>query len=190
MNSKSDLRKIILNKRNNMSIDLVREKSKIITEKLFLTEEYKKSKTVFIYMDFKNEVITTGLINQMLNENKHVVIPYTDTVNTVIIPVEIKDIKNDLKDSSFGYREPIAEKVKEVEIGKIDLIIVPGVVFDKRLNRIGFGKGYYDRILIRKREDTRAVAIAYEYQVFDEIPSEAHDIKMDMIITEENIYSL
>ncbi len=190
MNSKSDLRKIILSKRNSMPLEHVREKSRIISEKLFSTEEYKKSNTVFIYMDFKNEVRTLDLINKMLNENKHVVIPYTDTVNTLIIPVEITNIKSDLKCSSFGYLEPRTEKVKEVEISKIDLIIVPGVVFDKRLNRIGFGKGYYDRILIKKRQDTKAIAIAYEFQVLDEIPFEDHDIKMEMIITEENIYML
>lgn len=188
MKNKKEFRKTILNLRNNMTTNQVLEKSNKIIDKLTLSEEYKKSKTVFIYMDFKNEVNTMGLIKKMLDKNKNVVIPYTDIVNTIIIPVEIKDLDNDLKISPFGYLEPKIEKINEVEIDKIDLIIVPGVVFDKRLNRIGFGKGYYDRILKKKRQDAKAVAIAYEFQVLDEIPFEEHDIKMDMIITEDNIY--
>jgi len=68
------------------------------------------------------------------------------------------------------------------------LIINPGVVFDRQLNRVGYGKGYYDRILVRKRKDAKVIAVAYEFQVLDEVPAEKHDIKMDMIITEENIY--
>lgn len=189
MKDKKELRKTILDLRNNMTTDKVLEKSNIIIDKLISIEEYKKSKTVFIYMDFKNEVSTIGLIKKMLDGKKSVVIPYTDTVNTVIIPVEIKDVDNDLKISSFGYLEPKIEKINEIELDKIDLIIVPGVVFDKCLNRIGFGKGYYDRILNKKRHDAKAIAIAYEFQVLDEIPFEEHDIKMDMIITEESIYN-
>ena len=188
MRTKRDLRNIILDKRNNMISDQVLEKSSKIIDKLTSSEEYKTSKTVFIYMDFKNEVKTLGLINKMLGENKHVVIPYTDVANTIIIPVEIKDVERDLKISQFGYLEPKTENVIQVQPEKFDLIIVPGVVFDYNLNRIGFGKGYYDRILKLKRQNTKAIAIAYEFQVLDEIPFEDHDIKMDMIITEENIY--
>lgn len=189
MNSKSEFRKNILNIRNNMTADEVLGKSNTIIDSLTSREEYKKSKTIFIYMDFKNEVKTIELIKKMLSDDKHVVIPYTDIKNTVIIPVEIKDMENDLKISPFGYLEPKVEKIIEVETDKIDLIIVPGVVFDKRFNRIGFGKGYYDRILNQKRHDAKAIAIAYEFQVLDEIPFEEHDIKMDIIITEKNIYN-
>jgi len=189
MKAKSEIRKMILNIRNNLTKKQVLEKSNSIINKLIAREEYKKSQTVFIYMDFKNEVMTSKLIKTMLDEGKKVVIPYTDTVNTVIIPVELHDMENDLKISPFGYMEPKLENIIPVNTKEFDLIIVPGVVFDKNLNRIGFGKGYYDRILINKRSDVKAVAVAYEFQVLYEIPSEEHDVKMDMIITEENIYN-
>lgn len=189
MKTKSEIRKIILNIRNNMTKEQVIEKSSIIMNKIISSEEYKKSQTVFIYMDFKNEVMTSDLIKSMLNEGKTVVIPYTDTVNTILIPVELHDIENDLITSPFGYKEPKKEKIIPVDPKEFDLIVVPGVVFDKRLNRIGYGKGYYDRILINKRNDVKAIAVAFELQVLDEIPFEEHDVKMDMIITEENIYN-
>jgi 5-formyltetrahydrofolate cyclo-ligase len=164
------------------------DKSKEIVDKLKLMKEYEECKTVFIYMDFKNEVKTLDLIRVMIKEKKRVIIPYTDVLNTVIIPVELKDLDKDLKISPYGYLEPKEEKIIPVEPAEFDLIIVPGVVFDKKFNRIGFGKGYYDRILAKKRNDVKAIAIAYEFQVLDEIPSEEHDIKMDIIITEKNIY--
>lgn len=188
MKDKKEFRSFVLKIRSGMSQEQVNEKSKKIIEKLVSTEDYKNSGTVFIYMSFKNEVETMKLIKRMLAEKKHVVIPYTDVENTVIIPSEIKDVENDLKISSFGYLEPIKEKIVPVNPEKFDLIIVPGVVFDKRLNRIGFGKGYYDRILEHKRKDAKAIALAYAFQVYDEIPFEPHDIKMDAIITEDAEY--
>lgn len=188
MKAKNEFRKAVLDIRNNMASGDVAEKSNRIMEALTSMEEYNKSKTVLVYMDFRNEVKTFELIKKMLHENKHVIIPYTDVKNTLIIPVEIKDLENDLCLCSYGYLEPKKEIIREVDVEKIDLIIVPGVVFDKNLNRIGFGKGYYDRILNRRRKDTKAVAVAYEFQVMDEIPHEEHDKKMDMIITEEKVY--
>lgn len=188
MESKGELRKKILNIRNNMKKTDAVDKSNLIIDKLVGLDHYQKSKTVFVYMSFKNEVITSELIERMFSENKRVVIPYTDIKNTVIIPSEIKNIEEDLVLSKYGYYEPVNEKIKVVEPEEFDLMIIPGVVFDKQLNRVGFGKGYYDRILCRKRKDAKVVAIAYEFQVLDEVPAEKHDIKMDMIITERNIY--
>lgn len=188
METKKELRKRILNIRNNMTEEDVKNKSNVIMNKLTDLTEYKNSNTVFVYMSFGNEVVTSELIKRMLEENKRVVIPYTDTKNTVIIPSELKNINEDLVLNHFGYYEPVYEKIKKVEPEEFDLIVTPGLVFDKQLNRVGFGKGYYDRILVRKRKDTKAVAVAYDFQVLDKVPSEEHDIKMDMIITEKNIY--
>lgn len=185
---KREVRKYILGMRNNLEDSEVAEKSSKITNNLISMEEFKKSKTVFVYMDFKKEVKTDQIIKILLDENKRVAVPWTDTVNTEIIPMEITDLENDLTISSFGYLEPNKENAIEVKVEEIDLIIVPGVAFDKNLNRIGFGKGYYDKVLIRKRKDTSAIAIAYEFQVLNEIPHEAHDVKMNFIITESNIY--
>lgn len=182
---KSEIRKKILSIRNNLKPEEVEYKSKIIIDKLTSLDKYKNSKVVFVYMSFNNEVKTYNLIERMLIENKRVVIPYTDTKNTVIIPSEIKSLKDDLVLNPFGYYEPVLGKVKQVETEELDLIVAPGVVFDDSLNRVGFGKGYYDRILSKKRKDTKVIAVAYEFQVVNEVPTEPHDVKMDMIITEE-----
>lgn len=185
MESKSKIRKRILNVRNNMSKEDVKKNSNAIMDKITSLDIYKHSKVVFIYMDFKNEVITSNLIKRMLCEKKRVVIPYTDSINTVLIPSEITK-ESDLKQNSFGYYEP--KSILPVNIEEIDLVIVPGVVFDKNLNRIGFGKGYYDKILNRLKPSAKKIALAHDFQVLEDIPAEEHDVKMDMIITEKNIY--
>ena len=184
MESKKELRKRILSIRNNMPGEDVVNNSRIIRDKIIGLDVYKQSKVIFIYMDFKNEVMTSDLIKHMLSEKKRVVVPYTDTISTVLIPSEITG-ESDLKLNSFGYSEP--KKVSPVNIEEIDLVIVPGVVFDKNLNRIGFGKGYYDRILNKLKASARKVAVAHDFQVLEEIPAEEHDVKMDMIITEKSI---
>ena len=185
METKKELRKRILNIRNSMSIENVEKNSSIIIDKIVNTDIYKQSKVVFIYMDFNKEVMTSQLIKRMLSEKKRVVIPYTDKINTELIPSEITK-QADLKLNSFGYYEPVS--IMPVDPEEIDLVIVPGVVFDKQLNRIGFGKGYYDKILIKLKPSAVKIAVAHEFQVFELIPTEEHDIKMDMIITEKSIW--
>jgi len=187
MESKSELRKRILKIRNNMSKEDVEKNSRAITDRITSLDIYKQSKVVFTYMDFKNEVMTSNLIRHMLSEKKRVVIPYTDTINTVLIPSEITK-EADLKLNFFGYYEP--KNISPVNIEEIDLVIVPGVIFDKNLNRIGFGKGYYDKSLNKLKTSAKKLAVAHEFQVLEIIPAEEHDVKMDMIITEKNIYPL
>lgn len=184
METKKELRKKVLNIRNQMSEEDVKNNSQEIMNKIINLSIYKQSKAVFIYMSFKNEVITSELIKKMFKDKKKVVIPYTDMVNTLLIPSEIKD-ENDLVLNPFGYYEP--REIIKFPVEKIDLVIVPGVVFDNNLNRIGYGKGYYDRILSAVRPDVKKVAIAHDFQVLDSIPKEEHDIKMDMIITEKRV---
>lgn len=184
METKKELRKKVLNIRNQMSEEDIKNNSQEIMNKIINLSIYKQSKAVFIYMSFKNEVITSELIKKMFNDKKKVVIPYTDMVNTLLIPSEIKD-ENDLVLNPFGYYEP--REIIKFPVEKIDLVIVPGVVFDNNLNRIGYGKGYYDRILSSVRPDVKKVAIAHDFQVLDSIPKGEHDIKMDMIITEKRV---
>jgi len=185
MKSKKELRKKILGIRNKMLKEDLENNSRIIMNKIISLRTYKQSKVVFVYMDFNNEVMTSDLIKHMMAEKKRVVIPYTDIVNTLVIPSEITE-EADLKLSPFGYYEP--KKIMPVDVEEIDLVLVPGVVFDKNLNRIGFGKGYYDRILKNLKPGAKKIGLAHDFQVLDEIPAEDHDIKMDMIITESSSY--
>lgn len=187
MKCKKEIRKEILEIRNNLSKEVSKNKSKSIISKFIKTKEFLISKNIMVYMDFKNEVNTKELIEYMLKNNKNVIIPYTDMVEVNIIPVEIKSL-SDLVYCKYGYLEPKKECVENpFNINEIDLIIVPGVVFDKNRNRVGFGKGYYDKLLYKKRNDVKAIAFAYDFQILESVPFEKHDIKMDKIITESKV---
>lgn len=189
MKTKSEIRKEILSVRNSLDVNDAASKSSIIINKLKNTDDYKNSTNIMVYMDFKNEVNTKKFIEEALSEGKNIIIPYTDMEKVEIIPVEIKGF-NDLVMCKFGYLEPKKEKFNNpFDVKLIDLVVVPGVVFDKKKNRVGFGKGYYDKLLIKRKASAKAIAIAYEFQVLDEVPAEEHDIKMDKIITEDNIYN-
>jgi 5-formyltetrahydrofolate cyclo-ligase len=99
---------------------------------------------------------------------------------------------DELQTGMYGILEPRTElraiEAKRVDPVELDLIMVPGVAFDRRGARTGHGKGYYDKLLQHARPDCPLVALAFECQVFDEIPTEPHDIFMDRIITESTVY--
>lgn len=185
---KKEVRNVMSKRRKSMSEQEVSHKSKTIIEKVMNTEEFKKSKNLMVFLSFDNEVYTFDLIDKAMDMGKKVVVPYTVKDTYEIIPTLLKNIEEDLEVSSYGYLEPKKEKITTVQEEDIDLTIVPGLAFDKDMNRIGFGKGYYDRYLAKTRKDSKNMAIAYEYQVLEEIPHDDYDVKMDYIITEENIY--
>ena len=159
------------------------EKSKIIMNKLIMMEEYISSSSIGLYYSLSSEVNTLELINYALNEKKRVFLPRVEGDNIVFY--EIKSMSGLVK-SNFGVMEPISGNIADKN--NIDLIIVPGVCFDKSLNRIGFGKGYYDRYLSDYKGET--IGISFEEQMSSElIETESTDKKLKYIVTEKNIYS-
>lgn len=162
-----NLRKMILNKK------LL---STIIVKKIITSDIFKKSSVIALYYSLTNEVDTSLLMNKCFN--KKVLLP--KILNNKMVFVEIgKDTKY-LK-SKIGVMEPIGKEY----IGKIDLIIVPGVAFDKQLNRLGFGKGYYDKYLTNK--DVYKIGICFDKQIIKELPTTTFDISMDMVISEKRV---
>src|SRR6056297_1105716 len=183
---KQEIRNMVKKRRNSMSENEVTTKSKIIIEKLMDTKEFKNADNIMIFLSFNNEVYTYNLIEKCIQLGKRVIVPYTVKDTYEIIPTVLGNIEEDLKQTSYGYMEPKKEKLQPIDEKKIDLTVFPGLAFDKNMNRIGFGKGYYDRYLAKTRKDAKKIAVAYDYQVLEEIPSEVFDVKMDSIITDEN----
>ena len=172
--NKEDIRKLMLIKRKN--IPNKKELSTKIVNKIINLGIYKKSRVVALYNSLPNEVDTSSLLN---DNDKVVLLPKIS--NNKIIFIEIND-STKYKKSNIGVLEPIGEEY----LGNIDLIIVPGVSFDKKGNRLGFGKGYYDRYLCNK--DIFKIGICFEEQLLDNLPVDKFDIKMDVIITEKRVY--
>jgi 5-formyltetrahydrofolate cyclo-ligase len=101
--------------------------------------------------------------------------------------MEVFDLKDDLEVGAFGILEPKKKYAEEINPKNIDLAIVPGVVFDKRMNRIGYGAGFYDEYLKLLRPECVKIGLAYDFQVKEKIPFDDHDIRMDIIVTEREI---
>ena len=177
--NKKEARTLIKEKRMKLSqtyIDIASEK---IFEKLLQNEDFKNAKVVMSYMDFKNEVKTDKINDFIKNSGKILVLPKVIDKETMIA---IED-KNQYIVSPFGNKEPDGKEY----IGSIDIIITPGVAFDRDKNRVGFGRGYYDRFFV-KYPNAKKIAIAFEEQIINEgIETDKYDKKVDVLITENNI---
>ncbi len=184
---KEELRKKILLKRNQLESDEVDRLSQGIVSKFTALKTYQQAGNVMLYLDFRNEVKTGPLIEKMLQDKKQVLIPVTDPSDYSLIVSELIDPQKDLFPSKFGMMEPNKDTLRPVDPNIIDLVLVPGLVFDKNGYRIGFGAGYYDRFLPTLDPHVPLVSLAYELQIVDVVPKEPHDVPVHMIVTEQRI---
>lgn len=163
--------------------------SRVICAKLAALPQYAAAGTVMFYVDVRDEVRTRHFFPQVRQQGKRIVVPYCVGDRLGLFLLESID---ELAAGTFGILEPKSElrqrRDRAVEPEAIDLIVVPGVAFDRRGGRLGHGRGYYDRLLERVRPDTALVALAFACQLFAEVPLEPHDVTMDVVITEEAIY--
>ena len=184
MPSKKSLRAKILKILGSQSPEALKKRSLRIKKKLFSLAVFKKAGCVCFYVSLPLEVDTTVMIDKALRMGKRVIVPRTNLENKELSLYEIKNRTEDLKKGAYGVMEPRAQKTRFVDLDEVDCLIVPGVVFDKRNNRIGRGKGYYDRFL--KKFDRKAVKIglAFSFQVIPRVPVEAHDEMVDQVLTD------
>jgi len=166
-----------LRKRNRLSKEEIISKSSVIKEKLFNSEDYKNAKVVMFYVSFGSEVDTFDMMKKALKDKK-VCVPAVK--GDKIVASLIKDFKELDKKGKYGILEP--SKIKEIDKKDIDLVIVPGVVFDKRNHRIGYGKGYYDKFL--KDFKGKKVGLAFKMQILEFIPNHDWDVRLDKVISE------
>lgn len=184
---KKILRTEVLNNRKSMDSADVKAKSDSIIDSLLNSEFYKDSKVIMAYIDFRNEVQTERFIKQAVADKKRVVIPISVVETRQLILSEIIDYDSELESGAYGILEPKPEFIREVDPLLIDLVLVPGVAFDKKGFRIGYGAGYYDRFLERVRADIPKVALAFELQMVEDAHPDAHDFPVEYIVTEAGV---
>lgn len=177
---KQELRKKYLKIRNEV-LDK-EKKSEVIMNKIIATSDYKKANVIALYKSFSSEVDTSKIIEHSIKIGKTVVLP--KVVGNILKFYKIKSLKDNFLKSKFGIEEPIENDLNYIELSSIDLIIVPGLCFDKEKNRLGFGKGYYDRLL--KNTKSKTIAICFKEQVLKNslLPVAEDDIKVNEIITD------
>ena len=165
-----------------MPFEEVFELSSRIQESFISTPEFKDSKRIALYASFRNEALTDDILAAAVKDKKEVFFPKLAAKGKIVF-FAVK-AKTELFQGSHDIPEPSAGGRAE-SVATFDLMVVPGVVFDENGGRIGYGKGYYDRILSEAR--CRVVALAFDFQVIDEVPSEEHDMTVDAIVTERRI---
>jgi len=184
---KSALRQECRSLRRGLSEEEIAAEGEGILERLLGIEEFAAAGLIHTYVSSKeNEVDTHGLIRASLDRGKRVAIPVVVQGTRLLRHAEIERLEGLVADA-WGLLEPRIDHAAWVEdTEEIDLVVVPGLIFDRRGGRLGFGGGFYDRFL----EYTRAfrVGLVYDCLLLDEVPMEAHDVRVDVVITGTGIY--
>ncbi|MFH1995768.1 MAG: 5-formyltetrahydrofolate cyclo-ligase [Candidatus Omnitrophota bacterium] len=181
--TKREIRKEIYKKLAAQPPSLRGEKSRAIKEKLFQEKAFQKATCVMFYVSMDEEVDTCGMIDDTLKMGKRVCVP---VIMEHIKELKVSEVRNRLEDlerGRYGIYQPKESCERSVPLNDIDVIIVPGVAFDKKNGRIGRGQGYYDRFLRQLPPDTKKIGLAFDFQVAESLPTESHDVPLDEIIT-------
>lgn len=185
---KHHLRKAMLEKLNGLSIETKQSINDHIHKNLFNSKLWNKAQVIGVTLSYKPEWDTYEIIKQAWKDNKEVVVPVTNELTYTMKFYLINSLK-DLKEGNYKIYEPISQtKERYYEKSTIDLMIVPGVVFDKHGYRIGFGKGYFDRYL--NDFNNNKVALLAEFQLIEQIPTNQYDINVDYLITDKKIFKV
>ena len=188
MTGHSTLRKEILAKRDKLSPLQRRINSEKIAASLLGLEEIRGSSNIFIYVSFRSEVDTLPIINSLLEQGKKISVPLTRVAEKRLEIVAIQDPENELAPGYCNIPEPKEDlaATKSLQPETLDLIILPGSVFDERGGRFGYGGGYYDRLLATIPAAER-LALAFEVQLVTKLNLQAHDQLLDALVTEDRV---
>lgn len=184
--TKQEIRKLIKEKRKNLTREFIFDASRNISASVLSLECIIAAKSLMIFMSAFNEPRTEDIITAQTVAGKKIIVPVSNIETHTIKPVYL-NAKNfdELTDGAYGIKEP--KNIITANIADIDAAIIPGLAFSESGDRIGFGMGYYDRFL--QEYSGIKIGICYDFQIFDSLPAEKQDIKMDIIITEKRIYN-
>lgn len=185
MCTKKEVRKYILDKRDSIPTSQRKIWDNKISEFLIKSNFYKRAKVIFTFVSFKSEVDTHRIINYAIDYGKIIGVPKIKSKQRGIEVFKIASL-GDLEKGYFGVMEP-KDKCTPINPEAIDLILMPGLAFDKKGGRIGYGGGFYDRFLNNLKKKISKIALAYDFQLLDEVPVNSLDVRVDGIITNRKI---
>ena len=184
---KKNLRRRIINSRDQMSRVEIEQKSTKIAEKLYALPEYKNASSILFFLSFGSEVDTRPMVEETIERGKIALAPKTVSKTRKLLLSQILDWDKDLAPGVYNIPEPRSEALRLVDPETVELVIVPGVAFDRRGNRLGYGGGYYDRFFMQLRKNTPLIALAFELQIVSSVPVDYWDRLVDLIITEKDV---
>jgi 5-formyltetrahydrofolate cyclo-ligase len=188
LQKKQQLRQIVAARRENQQdVDLL---SRRIWDKLRSLPEFAGARTLTTYLDMGSEVRTREYVPQLWQMGKRVIVPFCEAHELRLFHLQDMD---ELTPGAWQILEPAPQwraiAQRRVDAAELDLILVPGLAFDRNGDRLGWGKGYYDRFLHQVSAEAVKIALAFQCQLVEEIPALAHDVRMDKVITEDTVYN-
>ena len=171
--------------RGALSGESIGIKSRDIAQKLKDLAEFKACRNILFFLSLPDEVQTDGMIQKALDLGKKVYVPLVDAKSRRLNLSEIPGLDIEFEEKRFGIREPGLSHIKIVSPSALDFVLVPGVAFDRKGGRIGYGAGYYDRFLKEVSGHVTRVGVAFDFQVLDSIPQTEFDVPVQKILTEK-----
>jgi len=185
---KQRIRREMLEQRNDLSAFEVLKRSNQVLDRLYGMSVFRNATVVLSYTSFGTEVNTHGCIRMLLADDaKQVLVPVVGSRDERTLVLSELHAWNELSTGAYGILEPREEHVRRRSPGDVDLALIPGLAFDRRGTRIGYGGGYYDVLLQHLEGST--VALAYAFQVVETLPEEQHDVRVDAVVTENGVVS-
>ncbi|MBO5445686.1 MAG: 5-formyltetrahydrofolate cyclo-ligase [Muribaculaceae bacterium] len=178
---KSDIRRKMKNLRLMLSEMEKESAADEVFSKLEQTAAFMMADNILMYHSLPDELSTVRFLRKW-RDRKHFFLPRVNGVNLEILPFE----ESRLELGAFHIEEPTGNDLTDVD--DIELMVIPAVAFDRKGNRLGRGKGFYDRLL--KTSRAIKIGVGYEFQLLDDIPCEPHDVAMDMVITQKTLIKL
>ncbi|SHE27357.1 5-formyltetrahydrofolate cyclo-ligase [Marinitoga hydrogenitolerans DSM 16785] len=174
---KDGIRKVMLKKRMSLEKDMYDRYSYLIRTNILKYIENRKFKSIAMYYPFRKEVDLLNLID--LLKDKDILFPKIKGKDMYFVKISSFD---EFEKGKYGIMEPVGEIYNKI----IDIFLIPGIAFDERLFRLGYGGGYYDRYFSKYKKGL-LIGTAFDFQILKDVPTYNHDIKMDVIITEKRI---
>ncbi len=184
--NKKELRIQAKNIRDNISLENREKKSQLACDSLFslsLLKNNLSNKNIFVYLNFGSETITKNIINEFRNRGANIFLPRVSSFKDGIMDIVEYNQGDELEKNKYGIDEPTSTRT--ISPKEVDIIILPALAFDGNMHRLGYGGGFYDRILSKTREDCLKIGLCFKEQVFDTIPYEKHDEIMDIIVGDD-----
>ena len=187
--NRDELRKSILARRDLLTKEVREAASEAIARHLPELPLWHMAHTILFYLNFRSEVETRSLLDHALEQGKRVCAPRTITRDRRLLVHEINEPGRDLRPGYCGIPEPDPATCPLLEPARLDLVLVPGSVFDRQGGRLGYGGGYYDRFFSNHAPQASRLALCYEMQLVDKLPLQPHDVAMQFILTEKQLLS-
>jgi len=181
---KRELRRAIIAARDALPPDRRRELSAAICRRVAASPEFARRRFALLFASFGSEVDTGDLLRIALAEGKRVALPRVEPATRTLELREVRSLEDDLAPGLWSIPEPIPERCPLVSPDELDFVLVPGVAFDRERRRLGYGGGYYDRLLSALPPGTAAIAVCFGLQIVPTVPAAEHDRHVPVIITE------